>query len=58
MKQSDKQLDSGLKYFLERVKIPHAFQVSGFGNGDQTISEIGGCKVHLMPVSQFLSNLV
>jgi predicted AAA+ superfamily ATPase len=57
-KLEDRPLDPSLKYFLERIKVPHAFQISMGGTNDVVLPPINGCKVRLMPSARFLANLV
>lgn len=57
VKLDDKPLDSNLKYFLERVHVPYAFQVSLKGLLDYRPADINGCKVRICPASLFLANL-
>lgn len=57
VKLEDRPLDPNLKYFLERVKVPFAFQVSLHGNKDFTPAPINGCKIRICPAINFLSNL-
>jgi len=57
VKRESRDLDSNLKYFLERVPTPYAFQLSRNGDLDYRVPDINGCKIRLMPARQFLSNL-
>lgn len=57
VKTDDRPLDSNLKYLLERVKIPHAFQLS-LGSKDFHPPKINGCKIRIMPAYRFLGQLV
>jgi predicted AAA+ superfamily ATPase len=56
-KLDDRPLDGGLKYLLERYKIPWAFQVSLRGTADRWLPPVGGCRVRLVPATRFLANL-
>ena len=56
-KLDDRPLDGGLKYLLERYKVPWAFQVSLRGTADRVLPDIGGCHVRLVPAARFLTNL-
>jgi uncharacterized protein len=56
-KSSDQPLDTGLKYLLERVRVPHAIQVAAFGKRDTTLPGINGAKIRLMPAIRFLAQL-
>lgn len=54
VKLDDRPLDSNLKFFLERVKVPYAFQICLKGNKDFAPSSINDCKVRVMPARDFL----
>ncbi len=56
-KSSDQQIDTGLKYLLERVRVPHAIQVAAFGKRDATLPAINGAKIRIMPATRFLTQL-
>jgi hypothetical protein len=56
-KLDDRPLDSSLKYLLERVKIPHALQVSLHGTKDWRPPDINGARIRILPAARFLSNL-
>lgn len=58
VKTQDQSLDPNLKYLLERVKIPYAFQISLHGNTDWQPPSINGCQIRIMPASKFLGQLV
>lgn len=57
VKQSAQGLDSSLKYFLERVRVPYAFQIHAQGDADHWVPSIQGCRVRIMPVARFLARL-
>lgn len=57
VKLDDRPLDSNLKYFLERNKVPFAFQVSLHGSKDYRCEDINGCKIRLCPASLLIGNL-
>ncbi|MGK5084013.1 ATP-binding protein [Bdellovibrionota bacterium FG-1] len=57
VKLDDRPLDSNLKYFLERVKVPHAFQISLNGNRNFSVPAINGCQIRILPASQFLAGI-
>ncbi len=57
VKASDDALDPNLKYFLERVEVPHAYQVHFKGTKDFFIPNIGKHGVRCLPASRFLANL-
>jgi predicted AAA+ superfamily ATPase len=56
-KLEDRPLDSSLKYLLERVKIPYAFQVSLLGTKDWRPPDINGARIRILPAARFLGNL-
>ena len=56
-KLDDRPLDPNLKYFLERVKVPYAFQLSFKGQKDFSPAPIGGAHVRVMPASKFLAGI-
>ncbi len=55
-KVSDGPVASGLRYFVERVRVPHAFQVFLRG-GEGREQRIGASTVVIVPASRFLANL-
>ena len=57
VKSNERQMDSNLKYLLERVKIPYAFQISLKGKSDWATPEINGTQVRVMPAARFLAQL-
>ncbi len=57
IKSDDRPVDDGLRYLLERVRVPHAFQVSLRGTLDVRAPDIHGCAVRRMPAAKFLANL-
>ena len=57
VKESDTTLDSNLKYLLEKVKIPFAFQVHFHDDKFKRLPNINGCVVHILPAHIFLANL-
>jgi predicted AAA+ superfamily ATPase len=57
VKSSEQTVDPGLKYFLERVRVPYAFQISLSGQHDFRAPDINGCKVRVLPAAKFLANL-
>ncbi len=56
-KSSDQPLDNGMKYLLERVRVPYAVQVAASGTRDVTLPSINGAKLRLLPATRFLSQL-
>jgi hypothetical protein len=57
VKLDDRPLDPGLRYFLERVRVPFAFQVSLRGAMDTRVRDIGGSRVRILPAARFLAHL-
>lgn len=57
VKLDDRPLDPHLKYFLERNKVPYAFQVSLHGSKDYRCEDINGCKIRICPASLLIGNL-
>jgi len=44
-KLSDRPLDGGLKYLLERVRVPYAIQMAASGTRDVTLPGINGARI-------------
>lgn len=57
VKLDDRPLDSNLNYFLQRVKVPYAFQISLKGNKDYCPPQVNGCKIRVCPAELLLANL-
>jgi hypothetical protein len=57
IKTDDRPLDSGLRYFLERARVQHAFQLSLHGAVDRRLADVGGASVRMLPVATFLARL-
>ncbi len=57
VKEAEQGLDSNLKYLLERVKIPYAFQIHLNGTMHKRLPDINGAQLWLMPAAKFLANL-
>lgn len=57
VKLGDEPLDSGLRYLVQRVTIPHAFQVSMRGRVDRFQPDAGRTGVRFVPATRFLANL-
>jgi predicted AAA+ superfamily ATPase len=55
-KHENRNLDPNLKYLLERIAIPYAFQISRTGSYWKH-PPIRGAQIHLLPASQFLAHL-
>ena len=56
-KLSQQSLDSNLKYLLERVKIPYAYQIHLNGDEHYKPDSINGSSLRIMPAWVFLANL-
>ncbi|MBI5160110.1 MAG: ATP-binding protein [Micrococcales bacterium] len=57
VKLDDRPLDAGLRYLLERVRLPYAFQVSLRGTVDRRLPDVGGARIRQVPIARFLSRL-
>ncbi len=57
VKRSAQNVDSNLKYLLQRVKIPYAFQIHFQGEEDWSPEPINGCKIRVLPAAKFLLGL-
>lgn len=57
IKLDDQPVDRGLRYLVERLAIPFAFQVSLRGTADRFVPDIGTSGVRLVPAVRFLANL-
>lgn len=58
VKSAERGVDQNLKYFLERVRCPNAFQVSLVGAHDWQPPPINGCTIRILPATRFLRHLV
>jgi predicted AAA+ superfamily ATPase/glutaredoxin len=56
-KVADRPLDPGLRYLLERVRIPLAVQVALRGTIDTRPPDVNGCRVRVLPAARFLWHL-
>jgi predicted AAA+ superfamily ATPase len=57
IKQSDAPLDAGLRYFVERVPVRHAFQVALDGQSDRFLPDVGAHGVRMVSAATLLANL-
>lgn len=57
IKEHDAPLDPGLRYFVERVAVPHAFQIALSGGTDRFLPDVGAHGVRLLPATKLLVNL-
>ena len=46
---------ASLRYFLERVSVPYAFQLSLNGKLDYRVPDINGSVIRIMPATTFFS---
>ena len=58
VKTTSQALDPNLKYLLQRVRIPRAFQISLEGTEDWEPPRINGAAIRVMPAARFLAHLV
>jgi hypothetical protein len=56
-KQRERALDPSVKYFVERVDVPYAFQLNARGGTHVRLPAIGTCEVHSIPAALFLAGL-
>ncbi len=57
VKVDDRPLDAGIKYLLERMKIPNAFQISLNGKLDYFGPALKGGRVRFLPAAKLLLQL-
>jgi len=57
VKLTDSHLAPSLKYFLERVSVPYAFQIFLKNGQEKTWADINGCRVQSVSAARFLANL-
>ena len=57
VKLQAQRIDPNLKYLLERVEIPYAFQVHLHGDTYYHLDDINKTKLSIIPARRFLSNL-
>lgn len=57
VKLSDSELAPSLKYFLQRVKVPYAFQIFLKNGVEKKWPEIQGCQIRRFAAARFLANL-
>lgn len=56
-KLSDQPLDSGLRYLLERVAVPYAFQVHARGARERRVPDVGKARVRHVSAARLLASL-
>lgn len=56
-KLSDSTLSPSLKYYLERIKVPYAFQIVLEPKNERTLEPINGARVRIVSAARFLANL-
>lgn len=57
VKLTDSQIAPSLKYFLERVAVPYAFQIFLKIGQEKKWADINGCQIRSVSVAGFLANL-
>lgn len=57
IKLHDAPLDPGLRFFAERVAVPHVFQVALHGTADRFLPDAGKHGIRLVPATRFLAAL-
>jgi hypothetical protein len=57
VKVAEQDLDSGLRYLLDRVPVPHAFQVHLHGRRERRVPDIGRATVRHVSAARFLASL-
>lgn len=57
VKLTGQDLDPGLRYLLERYRIPRAFQVSLRGGVERRVPDINGARVELVSAARLLASL-
>jgi predicted AAA+ superfamily ATPase len=57
VKLAEQPLDAGLRYLLERVRVPFAFQVHLHGGRARQAADIAGTKVRHVSAARLLANL-
>lgn len=57
VKSSEQELDRGLKYFLEHVRCPYAFQLHLKSKRSWKMESINGAKILAIPITRFLAQL-
>jgi uncharacterized protein len=57
VKLSESMLAPGLKYFVERVRTPYAFQIFLKGGQEKRFPDIQGCQIRSVSAARFLANL-
>lgn len=57
VKLSAQELDPGLRYLLERYRVPRAFQVSLRGGVERRLPDVNGARVELVSAARFLAAL-
>jgi uncharacterized protein len=56
-KLSQSALSPSLKYYLQRIKVPYAFQVVLDTKNERALEPINGARVRLVSAARFLANL-
>ena len=58
VKSSEQEIDSGLDYLCDKVRIPHMFQLHLKGKSESLSKTKNGHKVWKLSINRFLSALV
>jgi len=56
-KLTEEPLDAGLRYLLQRVAVPHAFQVHLLGGRERRVADVGKSNVRHVSAARLLANL-
>jgi hypothetical protein len=56
-KLAEQPFDPSLRYLLERVTVPYAFQVHLRGGRERRIEDVGRSQVRHVSAARFLANL-
>ena len=56
-KLAEQPLDAGLRYLLERVTVPYAFQVHLNGGRERRVVDVGKSQVRHVSAARFLANV-
>ncbi len=58
VKMSEQALDPNMKYLVQRVAIPHAFQIHLKGTADFEPPKMNRSAIRVLPATRFLANLM
>ena len=57
VKLTEQEIDAGLRYLLERVAVPHAFQVHLRGGRERRVPDVGTSRVRHVSAARLLASL-